>query len=111
MKNTAPGVIAEIILVIFLWGLFSLASAATSDEFRCPNGALITINDKMEMVRLRCDPPDSITTRTVTEGSLDYFHTVDVEEWTYNQGPTSFIYCLTFRNGVLKKIESGGYGK
>jgi hypothetical protein len=30
--------------------------------------------------------------------------------WIYNFGPTRFIYLLTFREGKLVKIETGGYG-
>jgi hypothetical protein len=35
---------------------------------------------------------------------------VNVEKWTYNLGPHSFIRILTFRNGKLSEIKSGGYG-
>ena len=35
---------------------------------------------------------------------------MNVEEWTYNWGPTRFMSYLQFRNGVLERIHSGGYG-
>jgi hypothetical protein len=35
---------------------------------------------------------------------------VPVEEWTYNFGPTRFIYYLRFENGRLTRITSGDYG-
>jgi hypothetical protein len=35
---------------------------------------------------------------------------VNFEEWTYNWGPTRFMSYLLFRNGVLDRIHSGGYG-
>jgi hypothetical protein len=31
--------------------------------------------------------------------------------WTYNFGPTLLIYLLTFLEGKLVKIETGGYGR
>ena len=31
--------------------------------------------------------------------------------WTYNFGPTRLIYLLTFLEGKLVKIETGGYGR
>jgi hypothetical protein len=31
--------------------------------------------------------------------------------WTYNFGPSRLIYLLTFREGKLVKIETGGYGR
>jgi hypothetical protein len=30
--------------------------------------------------------------------------------WTYNVGPSRLVYCLTFREGTLAHIETGGYG-
>jgi hypothetical protein len=30
--------------------------------------------------------------------------------WTYNFGPSRLIYRLTFREGKLTHIETGGYG-
>jgi hypothetical protein len=30
--------------------------------------------------------------------------------WTYNFGPSRLIYRLTFRDGKLTHIETGGYG-
>jgi hypothetical protein len=36
--------------------------------------------------------------------------TVEIEEWPYNLGPTSFMLYLTFENGRLTRIESGEYG-
>ncbi len=91
--------------------LCGFASATTSDTFRCPNGALVSTNDKLGTVTRTCDAPTSVTRRTITKGLLyGYFETVEVEEWIYNLGPSSFMYYLTFENGVLTRIESGGYG-
>ncbi len=33
-----------------------------------------------------------------------------IEVWTYNLGRTQFIRYLTFRNGTLVDIKTGGYG-
>jgi hypothetical protein len=30
--------------------------------------------------------------------------------WTYNFGPSRLVYVLTFRDGKLVHIETGGYG-
>jgi hypothetical protein len=35
---------------------------------------------------------------------------VQLEEWTYNFGPTRFMRAIRFENGVVVKIESLGYG-
>ena len=87
------------------------AYATTSDTFRCPNGAIIAISDRLSTAIVRCDAPTVITRRTLTRGlPFGYYETVDLEEWTYNLGPSSFIYYLTFENGFLQRIESGTYG-
>jgi hypothetical protein len=36
---------------------------------------------------------------------------VTVEEWTYNFGPQRFLRIITFRNGVVVDIRTGGYGR
>jgi hypothetical protein len=95
---------------LLLCCLCASASATTMDRFRCPNGAIISVNDKLTTVSMRCDPPTMATRRTVATGAYEYFRTIEVEEWVYNQGPTSFVYYLTFENGVLMRIESGEYG-
>jgi hypothetical protein len=33
-----------------------------------------------------------------------------LEVWTYNLGPRSFIRHLEFDDGILVRIETGGYG-
>ena len=87
------------------------AHATTSDTFRCPNGALIATGDRLSTAIVRCDAPTVISRRTVTRGlPFGYYETVDLEEWTYNLGPSSFMYYLTFENGFLQRIESGSYG-
>ena len=36
---------------------------------------------------------------------------VTVEEWTYNFGPQQFMRVITFRNGTVVDIRTGGYGR
>ena len=36
---------------------------------------------------------------------------VTVEEWTYNFGPQRFMRVITFRNGTVVDIRTGGYGR
>jgi hypothetical protein len=90
--------IAFLMIVMCLVG-FS-AFAMTSDSFRCPNGSSVHLNDKLATVKMKCDPP-TYSSRLAT---------VEIEEWVYNLGPTSFMMYLTFTNGVLTNIESGEYG-
>lgn len=42
---------------------------------------------------------------------VDYFPmAVPKSVWTYNFGPSRLVYRLTFLEGTLVKIETGGYG-
>jgi Protein of unknown function (DUF2845) len=108
---------SEVICVVAIMCLISSSALAmTHDSFRCPNGSLIQINDKLATVMMKCDPPTSATKRNVAAFPSPYpLYTVyyvpaETDEWVYNLGPTSFIMYLTFMNGVLISIESGDYG-
>lgn len=107
------GPFSKIVLVaVCLCLLCTFAGATTSDTFRCPNGAIISVNDRLSTVTLRCDTPTSVSRRSVTRGlASGYYDVVEIEEWMYDLGPSLFVYYLTFENGVLVRIESGGYGK
>ncbi len=35
---------------------------------------------------------------------------INIDEWTYNFGPTRLIHTLIFRNNRLESIKTGGYG-
>jgi hypothetical protein len=102
---------AILYVAIALCMLACPAFAGASDTFRCPGGAIIAVHDKLSTVAIRCDAPTYISRRTITRGQpFGYFETVELEEWTYNLGPSRFIYYLTFENGFLERIESGTYG-
>ncbi|MFZ2445782.1 MAG: DUF2845 domain-containing protein [Syntrophobacteraceae bacterium] len=36
---------------------------------------------------------------------------VEIQEWTYNYGPTHFVRILRFENGILAAMGTGGYGR
>jgi hypothetical protein len=103
------------ILLVFLCWFFAaqpepLSSATTLNQFRCPAGSLILVNDRISEVRKKCGPPTEASQRQERKGWGYVLETVEIEEWTYNLGPTSFMVYLTFENGRLTRIESGEYG-
>jgi hypothetical protein len=65
-------------------------------------------------VRAQCGKPDSQEQRyeTVTEKIAGGRRqvSVTVDEWTFNLGPNHFMRILTFRNGELVDISTGGRG-
>ncbi len=96
------------VLTILVW----LASVpAQADIFRCPNGALVSTGDSIAVVAMKCDPPSYKSNRMESEaGHRGATILITVEEWTYNEGSNRLIHILTFRNGVLTQVQSGGYG-
>lgn len=96
-------------LIIFLAALNAIAS--DYDSFRCPNQSLVHVNDRISEVRIKCDPPTFARKSVENLGAVGYYDPAEMEEWTYNLGPGSFVYYLTFERGILAKITSGDYGR
>lgn len=65
-------------------------------------------------VRAQCGAPDlqeqrfETVTRKIAGGRRRV--TVNVDEWTYNLGPTRFMRVLVFRNGDLVEVRTGERG-
>lgn len=92
--------------------LVALAGSASADNFRCPNGAIVSTGDSMSEVYIKCDPPSFKNVRTESEaGYRGATIMITVEEWTYNEGPHRLVHLLTFRNGILTQVQTLGYGK
>jgi len=104
-----------ILILLFFVGTADTAVAA----FRC-GPKLVTIGDTKVDVLGKCGEPTfseitSVVSEGRDEGRLPYGKTRDrvtqtIEKWTYNCGPHNFIKVLVFRGGILKDIETGGYG-
>jgi len=83
-----------------------------ADNFRCPNGSIVSSGDSISEVMVKCDSPTNKIKRTDSEetykGRVRY---IEVEEWTYNEGPHTLVHYLTFRNGVLTEVKTGTFGR
>ena len=104
-------------LLVLLFLLYSGGQAFAA--FRCgPN--LILIGDDKEEVLLKCGEPSFSELSSLESGrryGADLYRgsgygrsTYFVEKWYYNCGPHKFIKILTFRNGIVRDIETGDYG-
>lgn len=103
--------IRSFLTLLVLLSLFAFVTDVKADTFRCPNGNLVSTGDKISIVAIKCDQPSYVSKWTESEsGSWGATLLINVEEWTYNEGPHRFIRILTFRNGILEKIETVGYG-
>lgn len=88
------------------------AVQAFADNFRCPNGKIVSTGDSISTVATKCDPPASTFKREepivldgTTRTKIIY---IEVQEWTYTQGST-LLHTLIFRNGVLTEVRTGGF--
>lgn len=98
-----------------------LESIATGDRGSrlsvqsCREGKVLSIGDTKFEVLSVCGPPDFSEIRDADELIINRFDrsrrtTNRIDEWTYNFGPGNFLLHLTFENGRLKRMETGGYG-
>ncbi|MFQ5598141.1 MAG: DUF2845 domain-containing protein [Nitrospiria bacterium] len=74
---------------------------------RC--GKVVDVGDKKIEVLRKCGQP---VFKDRHDGiGLDFDPSyLKREEWTYNFGPTDFLYFITFQNGKVLQIEAGPYG-
>jgi hypothetical protein len=108
-----PGEVFEMkrtILIASVAVLFAVSAHAAN--FRCPNGNIVTTSDSISEVFVKCDPPTFKTKRTEgVETSTSRVRYVEVEEWTYNEGPNTLVHYLTFRDGILIDVRTGTFGR
>lgn len=105
-------------LVLLLVSLLSL-SPGPAYAFRCGQRLVLVGAATFDVLR-KCGEPISINQRViywpVSEPSLDspfeepLFIPVVIDEWIYNFGPKRFMQKLSFEEGILRGIESLGYG-
>jgi len=92
--------------------LLNLAIPAYADNFRCPNGNIVSTGDNISIVAIKCDAPSFKNTRPQSEaghhGATILF---TIEEWTYNEGPHRLVHILVFRNGILESVQTAGFGR
>lgn len=92
--------------------LLVMATSASADNFRCPNGEIVSTGDRQSIVAMKCDPPSFKSGRTeTTSGHSGATILENIDEWTYNEGPNRLVHILTFRNGILDSIQTAGFGK
>lgn len=83
-------------------------------------GNIVSVGDRKFEVFRKCGQPKSVDTRISEQviGMREKNRTlsqarrlrVNVEEWTYNFGPTRFLVFITLENGVVVDVQSGDYG-
>lgn len=92
-----------------LFTLFLVAGISV-DAFamRCGN-RLVSRGDSKAEVFIKCGEPSFSEVIAIEAGPGIGFSAlkVPVEQWTYNQGPNTFLKILTFKGGKLDDISEG----
>lgn len=108
--------VGRVLAVVVLAGL-----PGTSWALNC-GGRTVSPGDRKVEVLGRCGEPSWREERLVETAERDFLDTPDrtllderrvvstVEEWVYNFGPSRLLYFLTFQDGRLADIRTGGYG-
>lgn len=89
--------------------------ATTMAVDSCRDGHTLRVGDTKIAVIRKCGPPAHSDFRqdeelVVVDRQRAVRTTIRIDEWTYNFGSHRFLLHLTFENGRLSRIETGGYG-
>ncbi len=99
-----------------------MAIPASASALRCSN-QIIREGDREPRVEEHCGDPTDVERRVERRAvtvhrrgpngsvvSVTREVEVEYERWTYDFGPNRLIHYLTFEDGVLIDVETGGYG-
>jgi hypothetical protein len=106
--------VVSVVSAMFLAGIVESALALDC------HGRLVVLGASPWDVKERCGEPSAIddVMRQFPQRAYDpisqttVYILVPVQQsiWTYNFGPTRFLYYLTFQDGKLIEITTGDYG-
>jgi len=91
------------ILATAFWGLFfmphNLLALDDASSLEC-GGGTVSPGDSEAGVRDKCGDPQTVTREDADSPIV----------WFYNFGPTEFVSYVSFTNGIVERIQMGGYG-
>lgn len=90
-------------LIIGLVLISSTAFANSTSSMRCNNGIISLGATKQETISM-CGEPSFKD--SYQEPINKYGATITIDQWTYDFGPSQFVYITYFQSGKLVKIES-----
>jgi len=64
------------------------------------NGGTVSRGDPEDSVRDKCGNPQKVTQEDAKSPII----------WFYNFGPSEFVNYVSFTNGMVARIQTGGYG-
>ena len=102
MANMSKKLIQTILITAFI-GMFviqpDLSALDDTSSLEC-DGGTVSQGDSEDSVRDKCGDPQKVTQRDVDSPII----------WFYNFGPSEFVSYVSFTNGIVERIQMGGYG-
>jgi hypothetical protein len=106
-------------LALAVLALLATPPARADDGFRC-DGGLVGVGDLTLDLLGKCGAPslrerwtearDAVAVDTRQGFAQAERLTTEVEQWTYDFGPSRFMQLVTVHNGRVVRVEQGGYG-
>jgi hypothetical protein len=92
--------------------------AQAEGGFRCGTGRVVRNGETEDDVARKCGSPDAVNswsetrTETVWENghSIEHQVVVTYDEWEYDMGPHRLVRYVTFAQGRMVRVTTGGYG-
>ena len=95
-------IILTILITVFI-GMFviqpNLLALSSASSLQC-DGGIVSQGDSEDSVREKCGNPQKVTQE---DGDSPII-------WFYNFGPSEFVNYVSFTNGIVERIQTGGYG-
>ena len=76
-----------------------LSALDDTSSLEC-DGGTVSSGDSEDSVRDKCGNPQKVTQEGVDSPIV----------WYYNFGPSEFVSYVSFTNGIVERIQMGGYG-
>jgi len=76
-----------------------LSALDDTSSLEC-DGGTVSSGDSEDSVRDKCGNPQKVTQEGLDSPIV----------WYYNFGPSEFVSYVSFTNGIVERIQMGGYG-
>ena len=96
-KRIATLVLTALMVMVVLRP--DLSALDDESSLEC-SGGIVLFGDSQDSVRDKCGSPQKVTQEDADSPIV----------WFYNFGPSEFVSYVSFTNGVVERIQMGGYG-
>ena len=77
----------------------NLPALDDTSSFQC-DGGIVSARESEDSVRDKCGDPQEVTQEDADSPIV----------WIYNSGSSGFLTYVSFANGIVERIQTGGYG-